>query len=119
MKYKLYGSKNLGEKVDRVILEGSTDSPERWIDLHGEADLTDEDLATLKAMNLDVRKVPGQEGEETSDDNPDANVSEETPVGDAGTEGKSDADTKGEQQAGQAMSTGATAASTSRSRKGN
>jgi hypothetical protein len=63
-RYRLLGMKTPGEKVDRVILEGSSTDPVRYIDLGGEGDLTADELADLRASGHDLRKVGG-----ASDDN--------------------------------------------------
>lgn len=70
-RYKLKGSKNLGERVDRVILEGSSANPVRFIDLNGEGDLTEEELQTLRADGYELVKV-GEAEEDDDDDKPDA-----------------------------------------------
>ena len=64
-RYKLTGTKNSGEKVGRVILEGTTADPARFIDLGGEGDLTDEEHKRLVAGGYRLRKV----GEDSDDDN--------------------------------------------------
>lgn len=69
-KYKLIGSKHQGQKMDRVILEGSTSNPIRWMDREGEpVELSEDDLATLKGMGAVTRKVADKS--DTSDNSGD------------------------------------------------
>lgn len=57
-KYKLVGAKGPGEKVDRIILEGTSSNPDRYIDTGGDAELTEAEAADLrKRFNVDLRKV--------------------------------------------------------------
>jgi hypothetical protein len=56
-KYKLHGSKRPGEKVDRVLLEGTSSNPVKWIDVGGDAvELNEEQVAELRSRGVDVRK---------------------------------------------------------------
>jgi len=78
--YKLYGSKRPGEKVDRVLLEGTSSNPEKVMVRGGDpVELSDESVAELRARGIDLRKVSsaGESEEkaetetETASDNPD------------------------------------------------
>jgi hypothetical protein len=56
--YKLHGSKRQGERVDRVVLEGSSVDPVRSIETGGESvELSEEEVTRLRASGLDIRKV--------------------------------------------------------------
>jgi hypothetical protein len=64
--YKLMGSKGSGERVDRVVLEGTTANPVRYIDLGGEAEMTEEEAKQVSAEHyVRLRK----QGEADDDDN--------------------------------------------------
>jgi hypothetical protein len=56
-KYKLYGSKREGERVDRVLLKGTSSDPEEYLEVGGEAvELNEEQVASLRAQGIDIRK---------------------------------------------------------------
>jgi hypothetical protein len=69
-RYKFTGMKNPGERVDRAVLSGSSVDPEEYVDLHGEADLTDEQVDDLRSQGLVLRKVGEAEGDQQGDENP-------------------------------------------------
>lgn len=73
-RYKLQGSKGDGERVDRVVLEGTTMDPVRFIDLHGEAEMTEEEAESVrKNHRVDLRKVGNVESvEDNSGDESEA-----------------------------------------------
>lgn len=55
--YKLHGSKRQGERVDRVILEGTSSNPVKWMEVGGDAvELSEEQVADLRARGVDLRK---------------------------------------------------------------
>jgi len=80
-KYKLYGSKRQGERVDRVLLKGTSTNPEEYLEVGGEAvELDEEQVAELRARGVNIRKANGSDddadnGDDTasdeSGDNPD------------------------------------------------
>lgn len=55
--FKLEGSKAQGEVVDRIILEGSSVFPERYLDLDGTEYLTEEEEQDLRDRGYKLRKV--------------------------------------------------------------
>jgi hypothetical protein len=68
-RYKLHGTKNQGEKVGRVKVDGKT------LVVGGESvELTEKQAEELKARGLDVRKTGGgshkPDEEASSEDNP-------------------------------------------------
>jgi len=65
-KYKLYGSKREGERVDRVLLKGTSSNPEEYLEVGGEAvELNEEQVTSLRAQGIDIRKS----GSTDDDDN--------------------------------------------------
>lgn len=88
--YRFTGMKESGEKVDRIILEGSSHEPVRWIDLGGEGELTESEVTELRASGHKLSKVKS-DGSTDDDD----------------TEGEAPkVETRAEQQKAQAASTG-------------
>jgi len=82
--YKLYGTKVRGEKVNRVILEGTSASPVRWIDVRGDpVELTEEEVETLRGRGLELRKQVSSSDEpdepEQPTDTPEEESSKQTP----------------------------------------
>jgi hypothetical protein len=79
--YKLYGTKVRGEKVNRVILEGTSAHPVRWIDVRGDSvELTEEEVETLRARGLELRKqVSSSEEPEQQAETPEEAESQEAP----------------------------------------
>lgn len=67
-RYKLLGTKNQGEQIARVVLEGSTSNPKRWIDLDGRADLTESEVERLRRQGLILHKVGEATGDKTNDE---------------------------------------------------
>jgi hypothetical protein len=63
--YKFTGMKDLGTHVDRIIVEGSTSNPERYVDLGGTIELTEEEASDLKASG---HKLTKQSEESSKDD---------------------------------------------------
>lgn len=81
-KYKLIGSKHQGQKMDRVILEGSTSNPIRWMERDGEpVELSEDDLATLKGMGALTRKVADRDTNDNSGDDTSGVQSDSSPTG--------------------------------------
>jgi hypothetical protein len=71
--YKLYGTKNQGERVNRVILEGSSSNPVRTIEVGGDAvELTEQEAEALLARGLDLRVRQGSGSEEEPKSQPAA-----------------------------------------------
>lgn len=63
-RYKLMGAKGQGERVDRVVLEGPPSNPEKFVDLHGEVELTEKEAeAVRKDHNVELRKLGAAEDE--------------------------------------------------------
>lgn len=104
-RYRLLGMKGQGEKVDRVVLEGSSADPVRYIDLGGEGDLTEEEVKDLRASGHDIRKV-GDSDEPDKSDSGDGNDGEAPAV-----------ETKADQQRAQAATAGNPADAKSASKK--
>lgn len=70
--YKLYGSKRQGERVDRVILEGTSSNPVKWMDVGGDAvELSEENVAELRSRGVDIRKSSSSSDEPDQSDQPD------------------------------------------------
>lgn len=66
-RYKLVGAKGQGERVDRLVLEGTSSNPTRYIDLGGEGDMTEKEAETArKEHGVVLRKVGDPEA--TDDD---------------------------------------------------
>jgi hypothetical protein len=88
--YKLYGTKNRGQRVDSVILEGTSVDPVRVLRLRGDpVEMSDEEVEQYRARGLELRKVSGSdeppkeaEPEEAPDEafvTPKAETSKKTP----------------------------------------
>jgi hypothetical protein len=61
--YKFGGSKTEGREVSRLILEGSSTNPTRYVDLGGSVELTDEEYERFKG-SYKLRKTDDDGGEE-------------------------------------------------------
>lgn len=81
-RYRFDGTKNEGEKVDRIVLEGSSTDPTRWIDLNGEAELSPEEVESLRERGYKLHKTSStsvdepQGSGETGESKPDENQGE-------------------------------------------
>lgn len=67
--YKLVGTgtKNQGERVDRVVLEGTSSYPTKALNLGGEAvELTEDEVTRLRADGYEIKKQ--KDPSESSDD---------------------------------------------------
>jgi hypothetical protein len=65
-RYKLVGAKGSGERVDRVLLEGTSTNPVRYLDLGTEIDLTEEEAEEIRSRHqVNLRKVGDSEREIT------------------------------------------------------
>jgi hypothetical protein len=90
-KYKLYGMKGPGERVDRVVLEGSTADPQLFLDVNGdEVDLTEEQVKALRASGHDIRRMGDSESS-----------SEDASADDQANEGDSSGETEEQRKAGE------------------
>lgn len=67
--YKLMGSNRPGEKVDRIVLEGPSSDPTRYIDLGEKGNLTAEEVTQLRRQGYKITKQA--DGESESSDAPD------------------------------------------------
>lgn len=55
--YKLTGTKNVGEVIDRIVVEGSSHSPEVYIDANNAAPLTEEQVNEYRGMGYKLAVV--------------------------------------------------------------
>lgn len=65
--YKFVGMKDAGYNVERIIVEGSTSNPERYVDKGGTIELTDEEVKHLRGLGHNLVKQGGEEKAEESD----------------------------------------------------
>lgn len=65
-KYKFKGRKTHGDTTARLVLEGSTSDPKRYVDRDGEIELTDEEVESLRKNGYDFHKVGESEEEQKS-----------------------------------------------------
>jgi hypothetical protein len=59
--YRLVGTSNAGEVVDRIILKGSSSNPKQWIDSDMSGILSDEQLARLTTTGHILEEVDAPE----------------------------------------------------------
>jgi hypothetical protein len=62
--YRFDGMKAGWDSTDKIILKGSTDNPEEWIDLKGHADLSEEQVADLKDHGVRLTKLDAEKARE-------------------------------------------------------
>lgn len=67
-RYKLVGAKGQGEKVDRLVLEGTSSNPTRYIDVGGEGEMTEKEAEVArKEHGVVLRKVGDSEATDDSE----------------------------------------------------
>lgn len=106
-KYRIQGSSVPGQTLSRVILKGSVSNPEEWADVGSDVELTEEQVARLKASGVKLRKTGDTEASSSgassddSSDNP-----QQTPGGEVGSTDQSSGEEKPEttQQGGTSRS---------------
>lgn len=76
-KYKLVGAKRPGERVDRLILEGTSSNPTRYIDLHGEGVMTDAEAEVARREHGVVLRKVGEADDSNDDDAPSVDTKSE------------------------------------------
>jgi len=67
--YKLTGTRNVGEVVDRILLEGSSHTPVAYIDANNAAPLTEDQVKEYRNMGYKLTAVD-EEKVAQSDDSP-------------------------------------------------
>jgi hypothetical protein len=93
-RYKFIGTKGPGEKVDRLVLEGTSANPIRYIDVGGEGEMTEAEAETVRAEHgLVLRKVGEPDSSDNADDAPIVTTRAQQQAAQAGpgstTQGKS------------------------------
>lgn len=65
--YRLTGTRNIGEVVDRILVEGSSHDPEVYIDADNAAPLTEEQVARFRKMGYKLTEVNEEKVVQVSD----------------------------------------------------
>lgn len=92
-KYRLTGHKEPGRRVSRLILEGTTSDPKRFVDNGGVIDLTSDEVTDLRKRGYELKKLDAEQAKAVEDEQGESSDSEPT--------------TKKEQQKAQEATSGA------------
>lgn len=68
--YKFNGTKTPGEVVNRLVLEGSSTNPARYVEVGSTIELTDEEVKDLRSRNFNLTKASDDSEESRSSQEP-------------------------------------------------
>lgn len=85
--YRLVGAKEPGERIDRLVLEGSSTNPVRYIDLGGEGELTEAEAEVARKEHGAVLRKVGDADSDGEDETPKVETKEDQQLAQAAAAG--------------------------------